>query len=466
MVSNKSLTSMANNNRHKSWKEYMQLLILVILPLFSGAQLINNGANIIIAGPTTIVLNDLSFQNNGSFNQSAGIVSFTGPSPAIISGTNPLAFFQLGINKPGSSLQLQTDISIQNQLQFTDGLIHLNNKNILLDPAALLTGEKETSRITGTTGGYVQITKTLNAPAAEDPGNLGVIITSPVNLGSVLIRRGHQSQINPAGGGNSILRYYDIIPINNSALNATLRLDYFDGELNGLNENNLNVWKRNANGTWTDLVRSSGSVATNYVERTGIADFTRFTLSNSGNTLPLIWSSFNTQCTGSTVRIGWKTEQEQNTLQFIIRRSLDARNWITIATLPAAGNSNTAQSYSYNDQQSSSGPVYYQIQQQDIDGRLTVSPVLLSNCNAVEELKVFPNPVLNECWVSLQLSRGGSLLLQLFDSKGALVQMRQESVRNGNNQFRLQMQNLAKGIYTLIVKQPDGNIKVVKLEKN
>jgi hypothetical protein len=345
-------------------------------------------------------------------------------------------------------------------------LVNLNNNNIVLIPTALLTGEKETSRISGASGGYVEITKNLNAPVADDPGNLGAVISSAANLGAVTIRRGHQFQVNPYGGGSSILRYYDIMPANNSALNATLRINYLDGELNGLNENNLNVWKRNGNGTWTDLVKSSGNVTTNYVERTGIADFTRFTLSSSGNALPLIWSSFNTQCLGGQVRITWKTEQEQHTLQFIIRRSSDARNWITIATLPAAGNSNAPLSYSYLDLQPSSGAGYYQIQQQDIDGRLTVSPVLLSNCNAVEGLKVFPNPVLNECWVSLQLGRAGNLVLLLFDAKGTLVQTRQESARNGNNQFRLPMENLSKGLYTLIIKQPDGKIKMVKLEKN
>lgn len=465
MANNKSFIRPALACCFKKWKISWQLLSLAALPLFSGAQLINNGATIIINNPTNLVLNDLSFQNNGPFNQSLGTISFTGSSPAIINATVSPAFYQLSINKPASSLQLQTGFSIINQLQFTDGLIDLNNNTILLDPAALLTGEKETSHITGTTGGYVQITKTLNAPVAENPGNLGAIISSLVNLGSVTIRRGHQSQVNPVGGGNSILRYYDIIPANNTSLNATLRVNYFDAELNGLTESSLHVWKRESNGKWSDLVKSSTDIAANYVERTGIQDFTRFTLSSAGNPLPLIWSSFNTECQGAQVRISWKTEQEQNTQQFIIRRSSDGRNWITIANLPAAGNSSIARLYNYLDQQPSSGPSYYQILQQDIDGRLTLSPVLLNNCNAGDDLKVFPNPVFTECWISLQLNRGGNIIIQLFDSKGALVQVRQEAVRNGNSQLPLQMQNLPKGIYSVVIKLPDGNIRAVKLEK-
>jgi len=35
----------------------------------------------------------------------------------------------------------------------------------------------------------------------------------------------------------SVQRYYLVIPQNNSGLNATLRLKYFDAELNGQTEN-------------------------------------------------------------------------------------------------------------------------------------------------------------------------------------------------------------------------------------
>ncbi|MEO5564858.1 MAG: T9SS type A sorting domain-containing protein [Chitinophagaceae bacterium] len=442
------------------------LLCVLFLPLLSKAQLINNGATLVINTGTTLVLHNLSFQNNGVFNQSAGTVNYTGTSAATISGSISPVFFRMNINKPASTVQLQTGISIVDQLQFTNGMIDLNNNTILLGSAALLTGESETSRITGTSGGYVEITKTLNAPMGDDPGNLGAVITSSGNLGPVTIRRGHQSQVNLTGGGNSIFRYYDIIPVTNTSLNATLRFNYFDAELNGLDENNLAVYKRNGSGAWMNLSKSGGNTTTNYVERTGLPDLTRFTLSTFSNALPVKWSSFNTQCLGGTVRISWKTEQEQNTSSFIIQRSDDGRNWTRIATLPAAGNSNSSLLYTYTDPQLVAGTIYYQVQQQDFDGRLTVSPVLSNNCGALEELKVFPNPVLNDCRVSLQLDRGGALNMRLFDSKGALVFTRSESVQSGNNQFLLRLGNLAKGIYTLMVIRPDGILRVVKIEKN
>jgi hypothetical protein len=244
-----------------------------------------------------------------------------------------------------------------------------------------------------------------------------------------------------------------------------VRIKYFDAELNGLNENNLTVWKSNNNANWTDLGKTSNNTTLNFVEKTGINDLGRFTLSSPFNILPLIWSSFNTQCLSGQVRISWKTEQEQNTSLFIIRRSTDGRSWTTIGTLKAAGNSDSPISYNYTDQQSLSAISYYQIQQQDFDGRLTVSPVLTNSCGTTERVNVYPNPVLNNCWINIQLTKGGSLTMQLYDSKGALVQQRREFVQNGNSQLELRLGNFAKGLYSLVITRPDGTIRVVKIEK-
>jgi hypothetical protein len=80
-----------------------------------------------------------------------------------------------------------------------------------------------------------------------------VVISSTAKLGATIIRRGHAIQTGIGGTNNSIQRYYDILPTNNNNLKATVRISYFDAELNGLAENNLYQWKTKNNITW-DLV--------------------------------------------------------------------------------------------------------------------------------------------------------------------------------------------------------------------
>jgi hypothetical protein len=83
------------------------------------------------------------------------------------------------------------------------------------------------------------------------------------------------------GDGSSIQRYYDILPSNNTALNAKLRFKYFDAELNGYDENTMALWKSSDMINWSKQGFTYRDATNNYVEKTGIADFSRWTLSTS-----------------------------------------------------------------------------------------------------------------------------------------------------------------------------------------
>jgi hypothetical protein len=173
---------------------------------------------------------------------------------------------------------LQQNINVVGQVNLTSGFLDLTNSVLNLGTTGTVNGETEASRIFTLSNGYVQVVNTLNAPVAANPGNLGAIITSAKNLGSVTIKRGHIAQTNVSGTTPGILRYYDILPANDNGLKATLRFQYFDAELNGLNEATLELWKQDKKG-WTSVGYSSRNATLNYVEKTGISALSRWTLS-------------------------------------------------------------------------------------------------------------------------------------------------------------------------------------------
>lgn len=246
------------------------------------AQLqIANGTTFKLEGNAILVLQDMSLVNNGSFNQTAGTVRFTGTSNNAISGTQPTKIHVLQVAKTGTAeLQLQRTLGINTLVSFTSGLLNLNNNNLELEPPALLTGETETTRIIGANGGYVQIVVPLNAASSANPGNLGAVITSAQNIGIVTVRRGHVAQNIAVVSRQSINRYYDIIPTTNTGLNATLRFNYFNAELNGRNEALLSLWRSNDNINWTGAGFTSRDATVNFVQQTGIASFSRWTLTD------------------------------------------------------------------------------------------------------------------------------------------------------------------------------------------
>ena len=262
---------------------FILLLLMgcIIRPSAQGLLQATSGATIKTVNNSFIVLDNVHVVNNGSFVQAAGdgTIKFTGNADVNISGSSIAIFDKLNIAKTTSfKVTVQQDVNVVGQVNFTSGLLDLNNSVLNLGTTGLVNGETETSRIFTLGNGYVQVINLLNMPVSANPGNLGAIISSTKNLGSVTIRRGHLAQANVSGTTPGIRRYYDIMPINDNGLKATLRFQYFDAELNGLDESTLELWKQGKK-TWTNEGFTSRSTVNNYVEKTNIGALSRWTLS-------------------------------------------------------------------------------------------------------------------------------------------------------------------------------------------
>jgi riboflavin synthase alpha subunit len=430
-----------------------------------GSMKLSTGASLHMTAGTVLTINNLDLENDGTVS-SAGTIRFTGNVNTAIKGNTNLALGILEIAKSGDAeVQLERELTINTAISFTSGHINLNGHTIFLQSNAILDEESVSSSIKGAIGGYIETSRILNAPVSQNPGNLGAIISSSQNLGNVIIRRGHQSQANTAGNGNSILRYYEIIPANNTVLNATLRFNYFDTELNGLSENGLVLWKSDGNSNWSNEGYSSRDAGINYVEKTGIADFTRWTLSSPGNALPVEFVFFNSNCDNGKVFLTWKTAQEMNSSHFDVERSANGSNWAVIGSVPAAGNSNIERAYQFTDNLPIPGALY-RIAQYDLDGKNKYSVIIRSSCDGSGEIRVWPNPAQSMAWVNIVTQIASPVNIRLYDNKGAIVYTRKLSLSGGSNQLPIPLYRLSNGIYEVVVDFMNGKTKAYKLVKN
>lgn len=261
-------------------KWYALLIILLAWnPLFSQGAFTINGGQVTVVGSGTIVLNNAQWVNNGTFDAGTGTVILKGDAvdnASAIGGTSITTFYNLDLNKSSNGAQLQQAAQVDNELRMTAGNLDLNSFDLTLGgDAGTIVGESTNSYIHGAGGGEVVKTLDLNAPNAENPGNIGASITSAANLGATTIRRGHQPQ--NVDGADGIQRYYDIAPANNTGLNATLRLFYFDHELNGVAEVDLAPVRDNG-GSWEYYDATTADASANYVETNNIATFSLWTL--------------------------------------------------------------------------------------------------------------------------------------------------------------------------------------------
>lgn len=317
-------------------------------------------------GNVYTVLSDVDLNNNGALEIDNSTFKFIGKDDNVITGTEKIIFYDVVLEKESTKkMLLEWDISITHGLQFSTGLMDIANFDIDLGTTGQLKGEMPNSRILGTGNGLIIASALLNAPASVDPGNLGAVISSTQNMGLTTIRRGHKLQ-NLGNGKQSILRYYDIQPTNNSSLNATLRINYQDAELNNQSEADLNLWKTEDNINWTVQGYSSRNAAGNYVEKQNINSFSSWTLSSDLTSLPVqelaLWGIWKNE----KASLSWTTQSEFNNNRFEIERKYSNENNFTkigsVNTMHAGGTSSSVAAYSYTDAASASrGTISYRL---------------------------------------------------------------------------------------------------------
>ena len=111
--------------------------------------------------------------------------------------------------------------------------------------------------------------------------------------------------------------------------------------------------------------------------------------------LPVELLNFNAVLNGQSVDIFWTTSTEFNNDYFIIERSGNEFNWMEIAKVQGAGNSNTTLYYNEKDRNPLTGISYYRLKQVDYDGEYKYTDIV-SVVNSVfdgnEDVFLFPNP--------------------------------------------------------------------------
>ncbi len=441
------------------------LVLSALETVFAQGIIITNGASLIANDSVNLVINNGGFTNNGNFFAGSSRIVFRGNTAtanSFISGSGTGLFYDLVLNKSVNGLTLNTDISVANRILFTSGdSIFLNNHIIDLGNSGSLTGEAELMRITGMTGGYIQVNQNLNAPTAVNPGNLGIEISSSVNLGNTIIRRGHKQQ-----GGGSINRYFDLLPMTNTGLNATLSFRYFDAELGGVGEGNLGVFcSANAGINWNGIGVNALNVMLNILTKDGIDSLNRFTLANLSDPLAFTLLFLKANLVERQILLTWATATESDNERFDIERSADGRNFMALTSVQGGGNNNSIHYYMHTDKTPIPGMNYYRLKQTDNYRRIKYSYIVAANSasNLNGMLSIFPNPALDKINLSLLVETGNNYKIIITDLMGKVVQSQMIICLAGLNRVEIDVSMLSSGIY--IISSPNLFLNGVKLLK-
>ncbi len=428
--------------------------LMVHSAIAQGSLKVGSGTHMVVNGEPNIVVQEMSWVNDGTFTADSSTVRFTGTGVDSIAGASISSFYAVVIDKTTDSLLMKQDMAVEDTLYFLTGYLNLNGQEVTLGTAqGGLSGESETSRTVGPNGGEVVKVLVLNAPSGENPGNLGAILTTPDNLGTTTIRRGHTAQSLP--GGNSINRYYEIDPQNNSGLNASLRLSYFDAELNGISETDLELFRSdNSGSTWNASGFATRDAVANYIQQSGLDQMGRWTASTL-SAFPVEWLGFDAWPKAGQVQTQWLTATEINNDYFVVERSQDGEAFEPFATVPAVGNSQTVQVYDALDPNPYQGFSYYRVKQVDLDGSHSYTQQVEVFFESEFQMSLYPNPAENQAWLALDWEGRGTVHIEFLDARGRVVQTQDQMLVPGPNQLPLDVSQLTEGSYAIKVQLPN-----------
>jgi len=380
---------------------------------------VNTGGTLTLAAGATVQVNG-NLTNSGTATLS-GTVEFVG-STATQTLTNSGGFGTVVVNKTSGTVQLGQNLTINTALTLTSGtLTTTGTYQVNLGGSASIS-ESETSYVVG----KVVVSRTLTAGTAQSFSGLGLTLTpaaGSVSPGATQVSRTTGTALTGVNSHQSVQRYFDIQPAVNTGLNITMVFNYFNHELNGIPTANLALFKSTTGTSGPWQWQRPVTLSANAVTKTGITDFSIWTLGNSLSPLPVELTVFTATAVdnAAAVRLAWTTASEKNSDYFEVERSLDGTSFGVIGRVAAAGTASSASTYALLDSRlpAQANVLYYRLRQVDADGTVAYSPVRTVQLSSkiAGELSLMPNPARATTLTGAQAGAA----VEVYDAVGRLV---------------------------------------------
>ncbi|MBI1224065.1 MAG: T9SS type A sorting domain-containing protein [Bacteroidetes bacterium] len=423
-----------------------------------------------------------NFVNNGTFTAATSTITMNGSVAQSISGSNPSVFNNLIINNltaslPSSIITLSKTVTVNGILGLTRGYIASSSSNILnMASGSSTSGSSANSYVSG------PMTKAGNTPfefPIGDATRLGRLAIGTPSASSTFSAQYFGTPYTdittmansptPKLSSVSSKEYWQLDRIAGTG-NATVTLFWEDAAWSGITDCSTEkirvahwngmAWENNNNSVSVSG-SCSGSAAGTVLTNSDVTIFSPFTFGIVVAPLPVELVSFDAKCSGSSVRLDWKTASELNNDYFEIQTSKDAIQWERLAKINGAGTSQQVHIYSFTDTKSFNGTNYYRLMQVDSDGRLQYSNIIaFESCNGVNGgFSIFPNPSSGKYYFSAIESIDAIKSIEIFDAFGKRV------FSSNHFQPELDLSELTDGTYILQVVSNTG-VKVEKIIKS
>lgn len=461
--------------------------------LFFSTQ-VNSQTSLFVSGTKSVYIKSTTLSakghitNNGTISgTTTGVLNLNGTSTQNINGSavNTTTFGKININNAnGVSLGTNVDVTGATGVDFLQGPMTLNGSTIRFASGSTWANTNTSTKFFITNGvGLVSAQNSgaaIQYPVGVATGATNYTPITITNTGTadaygVRAQSGFRTNYNSADGSasGSLINTYVVnvswivneAVAGNSALTTTLQWNSAN-ETTGFDRTLSMVgYYRYAMTNW--LVSSIGGVTTvgSAFAKTVAPALTTFTytpitIGTSSSPLPIELLDFQVRRVNNDAVIEWRTATETNNDHFEIERSLDGITYKQVATEKGAGNSTQPIDYDVTDVAAgdlvSNGTIYYRLKQVDYDGKFSYSAVQTVFFSDESSIILYPNPTLGNLTVNYTAAAEYAITVRVIDILGAVAKEIKLQVSKGNQDLKLDLNELANGHYKIMLIAPSG----------
>jgi hypothetical protein len=347
---------------------------------------------------------------------------------------------------------------------------------IALDAGAVVSGEDENGYVSG----YLTSTRSFaGGPISTDFGNIGVVLDAPYLGQTIAVSRltgASYTGVGPTPTSVSINRSFDFTVPNASNTTFNLTFKYLNAELNNNTAADLAIYSSPVNSTTFSLLgRTSLGNKSVTIQNATSSLASTFTLGGTTVPLPLpvtLVSFTATPTPQGAALLRWVTAKELNNKGFGIERTLDATGTWKEVNYVATTNTPNGKSYEYTDNSLITAPAstqaYYRLRQEDLDGKVTYSPVAaVARQAALASTGIVLSPVpLDGPNLSVSFAEAGQAgqEVAIINTQGQRM-LHFTTQNNAEGTLSLPVANLAAGVYIVRIQTPGQAVRHARFVK-
>jgi hypothetical protein len=395
-----------------------------------------------------------NINNQNIFFSNNRLVTLDGNSPQYLTGifTGFSRFHYIESNN-SSGIFLNNNIYIEDELRMSQGLITIQNSNLILGPTALILGSfSSTNMIVPTSTGAVvkeyNNTGLFFFPVGDNDNgaeysqvSLNLRAASFGASPSIRVNLKDEKHPNNPAALNFLTRHWTVEPNDINNVEYDIAFSYNNNDINGT-ETLIEEIKTNDNGiNWESLgIVDDGANRITLLNQNSFSTFT----GGEVNLLSTELLFFNAEKQSNEVLCHWATEQEKNTDYFELQHLNRNQEWVNITRTIAAGNISSQSNYSAVHAYPHPGMNYYRLKIVDLDGSFTFSNIAAVDFGKQSGI-TYNWETGNTIRIAIEAAPDGQIDADIYDASGKLFWNRKAIIlQNGSALINLENIDIPK----------------------